>query len=110
MDQRSEDGRFSGRMKIFRQEFPDHPEFLLQGQSGGTESSEGGSASTRKTDRCHDLRLLSSAHDTVLDYADLFSITLRDDNVQEFDTRWDDISLPMTKIPLDDILESLYKL
>ena len=28
------------------------------------------------------------AQDTVLDYADLFSLTLRDDNVQEFDTRW----------------------
>ena len=30
------------------------------------------------------------ADDTVLDYADLFSVTLRNDNVQEFDTRWDD--------------------
>ena len=40
----------------------DHPEFLLQdeGQSGGTEGPEGGSVSTRKTDRLHDLRLLSS--------------------------------------------------
>ena len=51
----------------------------------------------------------TGAHDTVLDYADLFSITLRDDNVQDFDTRWDEISLSMTKIPSDDILESLYK-
>ena len=34
---------------------------------------------------------------TVLDYADLFCITLRDDNVQEFDTRWDEILLSMTK-------------
>ena len=31
------------------------------------------------------------AHDTVLDDADLFSITLRNDNVQDFDTRWDEI-------------------
>ena len=40
----------------------DHPEFLLQeeGQSGGTESSERGSVPSRKTDRLHDLRLLSS--------------------------------------------------
>ena len=58
----------------------------------------------------YDYFRVTGAHDTVLDYADLFSITLRDDNVQEFDTRWDDISLPMTKIPLDDILESLYHL
>ena len=29
---------------------------------------------------------VSGAHDTVLDFADLFSVTLHDDNVQEFDT------------------------
>ena len=29
----------------------------------------------------------TGVHDTVLDYADLFTITLRNDNVQEFDTR-----------------------
>ena len=39
------------------------------------------------------------AHDTVLDYVDLFFITLRNDNVQEFDTRWNDISYSLTKIP-----------
>ena len=49
------------------------------------------------------------AHDTVLDYADLFSVTLRDDNIQEFDTRWDEVLLSMSKIPSDDIFESLYK-
>ena len=34
---------------------------------------------------------VTGAHDTVLDYADLFSITLRNDDVQEFDTSWDEI-------------------
>ena len=29
---------------------------------------------------------------------------------QDFDTRWDEILLSMTKIPLDDILQSLYNL
>ena len=29
--------------------------------------------------------------DTVLDCADLFSVTLHDDNTQEFDTRWDEV-------------------
>ena len=40
----------------------DHSEFLLQeeGQSRGTESSERGSVPSRKRDRSHDLRLLSS--------------------------------------------------
>ena len=36
-------------------------------------------------------------------------VTLRNDDVQEFDTRWDEILLSMTKIPAD-VLESLYKL
>ena len=40
----------------------------------------------------------------------LLSVTLRDSNVQEFDARWDEIQLSMTKIPSGDILESLYKL
>ena len=53
---------------------------------------------------------VAGAHDTVLDYADLFSITLRNDNVQEVDTRWDEMLLSMTKIPSHDILESLHKL
>ena len=52
----------------------------------------------------------TTTHDTVLDYADLFSITLRNFNVQDFDVRWDEILNSMTKIPPDDILESLYKL
>ena len=36
----------------------------------------------------YDYFRVSGAHDTVLDYADFFSVTLRDDNVQEVDTRW----------------------
>ena len=52
----------------------------------------------------------TGAHDTVLDYADLFTITLRSDDVQEFDTRWDEVLLSMSKIPSDDVLESLYKM
>ena len=34
---------------------------------------------------------VNGAHDTVLDYADLFSVTRHDDNIQEFDTRWDEV-------------------
>ena len=49
-------------------------------------------------------------HDSVENYADLFTISLRNDDIQEFDSKWDGILLSMTKIPLDDILESLYKL
>ena len=37
-------------------------------------------------------------------------LVLRNDDVQEFDSKWDGILLSITKIPSDDILESLYKL
>ena len=46
----------------------------------------------------------------MLDYADFFSVTLHDDNMQEFDSRWDEVLLSVSKIPSDDISESLYKL
>ena len=41
---------------------------------------------------------------------DLFTIGLRNDDIQEVDSKWDGILLSMTKIPPDDILEGLYKL
>ena len=48
--------------------------------------------------------------DSVENYADLFTISLRNDDIQEFDSKWDGILLSMMKIPPDDILEGLYKL
>ena len=66
-----------------------------QGQSRGTES--------QKEDRflrgrqiafmIYDYFRVTGGHHTVLDCADLFSITLRDDNIQEFETRWDEVLL-----------------
>ena len=53
---------------------------------------------------------VTGAHDAVFDCADLFSVTLCDDNIQEFDTRWDEVLLSMLKIQSDDILERLNKL
>ena len=44
-----------------------------------------------------------------LDYADLISVTLHDDNIREFYTRWDEVLLSVSKIPSDDVFESLYK-
>ena len=58
----------------------------------------------------YDYFRVTGAHGPVLDIADLFTITFRHDDVQEFDTRWDELLLSMTKIPPDDILEGLYKL
>ena len=47
---------------------------------------------------------------SVENYTDLFTIALRNDDIQEFDSKWDGILLSMTKIPHEDILEGLYKL
>ena len=53
---------------------------------------------------------VTGANDSVENYADLFTIALRNDDIQEFDSKWDGILLSMTKIPSDDRLEGLYKL
>ena len=47
---------------------------------------------------------VTGADDTVQDYADSFSVTLPDVNIQEFDTKWDEVLLSVC------ILGSLYKL
>ena len=49
------------------------------------------------------------ANDSVENFADLFTISLRNDDIQEFDSKWDGLLLSMTKIPHDDILEGLCK-
>ena len=53
---------------------------------------------------------VTGTDDSVENYADLFTIVLRNDDIQECDSKWDGILLSMTKIPSDDILEGLYKL
>ena len=58
----------------------------------------------------YDYFRVTGANDSVENYTDLFTIVLRNDDIQEFDSKWDGILLSMTKIPSDDILESLYKL
>ena len=53
---------------------------------------------------------VTGANDSVENYADLFTVVLRNDYIQEFGSKWDEILLSMTQIPSDDILEGLYKL
>ena len=52
---------------------------------------------------------VTGANDSVENYADLFTVVLRHDDIQEFDSKWDGILLSMTQIPSDDILAGLYK-
>ena len=58
---------------------------------------------------CEYFRVIGT-DDSVENYADLFTIALRNDDIQEFDSNWDAFLLSMTKTPPDDILEGLYKL
>ena len=53
---------------------------------------------------------VTGANDSVETCADLSTVVLRNDDIKEFDSKWDGILLSMTKIPSDDIWESLYKL
>ena len=53
---------------------------------------------------------VTGANDSVENFADLFTIVLRNDDIQEFDSKWDELLLSMTQIPSDAILENLYKL
>ena len=53
---------------------------------------------------------VTGANDSVENYVDLFTIALQNDDVQEFDSKFDGFLLSMTKITSDDILEGLYKL
>ena len=53
---------------------------------------------------------VTGANDSVENYSDLFTISLRNDDIQEFDSQWDGVLLSMMKIRHDEILEGLYKL
>ena len=53
---------------------------------------------------------VTGANDSVENYADLFTMVLRNGDIQEFDSKCDEILLSVTQIPSDDILEGLYKL
>ena len=54
--------------------------------------------------------LVTGAHEAVLDFTDLFSIALHSDDIQEIDTRWDQVLMSTSEVPNDRILESLYKM
>ena len=41
--------------------------------------------------------------------SDLLNICLQNDNVQDFDTRWDNMLLATSLMPPENVLEGLYK-
>ena len=53
---------------------------------------------------------VTGRNDSVENYADLFAIVLRSVDIQELDSKWDELLISMTQIPSDDILEGLYQI
>ena len=43
---------------------------------------------------------VAEAHQAVLDYSDLFSITLHGDDIQDFDTRCDQVYYQQVRFPM----------
>ena len=43
---------------------------------------------------------VTGANDSVENYADLFTVVLRNDDIQEFDSKWDGILKSKTKNPI----------
>ena len=83
-----------------------------KGQSGGTKGPKKSTVSfaeDRLAYLIYEYIRVTGANDFVENYVDLFTIALRNDDIQKFDSKWDGILLSMTKIPSDDILEGLYK-
>ena len=48
---------------------------------------------------------VTGATDFVENYAELFTVVLRNDDIQEFDSKWDGILVSTTQIQSDEILE-----
>ena len=49
---------------------------------------------------------VTGAHEAVLDYSHLFRVTLHGDDIQNFETRWDEVKTQSN----DSILECLYEM
>ena len=49
------------------------------------------------------------AYDAAKGLSDLFNISLQKDDVQDFDTRWDQILLRTSEMPPEGVLEGLYR-
>ena len=50
---------------------------------------------------------VAGAHEAVLDFLDLFSVSLHGDDIQDFDTRWDHALSSTTQVTKDNVLESV---
>ena len=51
----------------------------------------------------------TGAYDAAQGLSDLFNIRLQEDNIDDFDTRWDQALLTASEIPTENVLEGLCK-
>ena len=58
----------------------------------------------------YDFFRVTGVKDAVENYADPCTIVLRNGDIQEFYSKWDEILLSLTQVPSDDILAELHKL
>ena len=58
---------------------------------------------------CEHFRV-TGAHEAVLDLTHFFLVSLQGDDIQDFDTRWDQVLLGASERPTENVLESLYKM
>ena len=52
----------------------------------------------------------TGANDAAQGFYDLFNTCLQNDDVQDFDTRWDQILSGTSKFPHENVLETLFKM
>ena len=50
------------------------------------------------------------AHEAALDISDLFNVSLQGDDIQDFETRWDQALLSASEVAKENVLESLCKM
>ena len=53
--------------------------------------------------------MVNRAYEVAQDPSDLFNIRLQNDDVQDFDTRWDQALLSASELPAETVLEDLHR-
>ena len=55
-------------------------------------------------------RVVAYPRESILDFSDLMNVTLREDDIQGFDARWDEVLTSRKETPEDHILGSFYNM
>ena len=51
----------------------------------------------------------TGAHDAALDLSRIFNVSLQGDDIEDFDTWWDQALLSASQVPVENALDSLYE-